>query len=56
MNFKLGDDTFFWNIADKRFEAGKTYEYTVTANRTALGLLVTVADWEEGETGIGVAE
>lgn len=56
VNFTLGGDTFRWAIGNKKFEAGKTYEYTVRVNRTQLGLTATVTEWEEGENGSGVAE
>ena len=56
MNFTLGTDTFRWPIGDKAFEAGKSYIYTVTVNRTPLGLTATVTDWEEGAGDNGTAE
>ena len=57
MDFTLGGDTFRWAIGDKKFDAGKTYDYTVTVNRTPLGITATVTGWEEGERdGEGVAQ
>lgn len=56
VNFTLGSDTFRWAIDEKKFEAGKTYDYTVTVSRTPLGLTATVTDWEEGDSDSGVAE
>lgn len=56
VNFMLGGDTFRWEIGGKKFEAGKTYEYTVTVSRTPLGLTATVTGWEEGGGDSGVAE
>lgn len=56
INFTLGEDTFRWAIGDKKFEKGKTYDYTVTVSRTPLGLTATVIGWEEGGSDSGVAE
>lgn len=56
VNFTLGSDTFRWAIGEKKFEAGKTYDYTVKVSRTPLGFTATVTDWEKGESGSGDAE
>ncbi|WP_075964327.1 fimbrillin family protein [Parabacteroides massiliensis] len=56
MDFTLGTDTFRWPIGGKAFEAGKSYTYTVTVNRTPLGLTATVTEWEEGAGDNGIAE
>ena len=56
MDFTLGTDTFRWPIGSKAFEAGKSYTYTVTVNRTPLGLTATVTEWEEGTGDNGIAE
>lgn len=57
MDFTLGGDTFRWAIGDKKFDAGKTYDYTVTVNRTPLGFTATVTGWEVGDSDdSGVAE
>ena len=56
VNFMLGSDTFRWEIGEKKFEAGKTYDYTVTVSRTPLGLTATVTGWETGDSDSGYAE
>lgn len=56
VNFTLGGDTFRWAIPEKTFAAGQTYDYTVRVNRTELGFTATISEWEEGESGSGVAE
>ncbi|MFR2525466.1 fimbrillin family protein [uncultured Alistipes sp.] len=56
VNFTLGSDTFVWNIGEKEFDAGSEYSYTVTVNRTPLGIAASITDWETGEGGSGDAE
>ncbi len=56
VNFTLGSDIFVWNIGEKEFDAGSEYSYTVTVNRTPLGIAASITDWETGEGGSGDAE
>lgn len=56
VNFTLGSDTFVWNVGEKQFDAGREYSYTVTVNRTPLGITASITDWETGEGGTGDAE
>lgn len=49
--FKLSatNEEFKWSMSDdKQLEAGKSNKYTITVDRTELGLTATIKGWEQG--------
>ena len=57
LNITLSDgaSVFSWPLGNatesQKFEAGKKYLYTITVNKTNIGVIATITDWEPGNGG-----